>query len=158
MPVFHIPTSNLKKCVALASSGYTVASVFSVVVTTYLWYWACKKLNSSLILSQESGTVNLKGGWPDCVGPYKKHTVHVVSEGRDTLLFPSAPESKEQQNHLGTNNSGVGMIEAYRYGMATRDTHLSWKCTASVNVYTHVQILAHVNVHVGVQHRTTGIR
>ena len=38
---------------------------------THLWYWACRKLNSSLIRSHESETVNLKG-WPDWWGPCSK--------------------------------------------------------------------------------------
>ena len=38
---------------------------------TYLWYWACRKLNSSLIRSMDSTMFNLNGwGWPPgCVPP-----------------------------------------------------------------------------------------
>lgn len=39
---------------------------------TYLWYWACKKLNSSLIRSMDSTMFNLKGcgGWLPVCGPW----------------------------------------------------------------------------------------
>lgn len=43
--------------------------------TTYLWYCACRKLNSSLILSHESPTVNLKG-CPAWGGPCKETKMH----------------------------------------------------------------------------------
>lgn len=36
------------------------------------WYCACKKLNSSLILSHDSATVNLKG-WPGVCGPCRRN-------------------------------------------------------------------------------------
>lgn len=37
----------------------------------YLWYWACRNWNSSLILSHDSATVNLKPGWPGWWGAWK---------------------------------------------------------------------------------------
>jgi hypothetical protein len=42
---------------------------FSLGFGDYLWYWACKKLNSSLMRSHVSVTVNLNG-CPGCGGPY----------------------------------------------------------------------------------------
>lgn len=42
------------------------------IFLTYAWHWFCKKLNSSLILSQDSPTVNLIC-WPGCGGPWNKY-------------------------------------------------------------------------------------
>lgn len=43
-----------------------------ILCNHYLWYWACRNWNSSLILSQDSATVNLKPGWPGWCGAWKK--------------------------------------------------------------------------------------
>ncbi len=51
----------------------------------YLWYWAWRNWNSSLILSQDSATVNLKPGWPGWWGAWKKKKSFMWTVAKDNL-------------------------------------------------------------------------
>ena len=71
---------------------------------TDLWFCVCKKLNSSLIRSHDSGMVNLNG-WPGCGGPCQQsrhsHTATTVDqlyERPTTYMWPSS--NKQYNNNL----------------------------------------------------------
>lgn len=46
---------------------------------THLWYWFCKKLNSSLMRSQLSNMVSLNG-WFGCCGPFKIDNIRKLNK------------------------------------------------------------------------------
>lgn len=49
---------------------FSPGSQHSLLCSPHLWYWACRNWNSSLILSQDSATVNLKPGCPGWWGAW----------------------------------------------------------------------------------------
>ena len=61
-------SSNPKKCCKSDSRGWVIWYII-LIEDTYEWYCACRKLNSSLILSNVSAIVNFIG--PCGGGPCK---------------------------------------------------------------------------------------
>lgn len=74
-----------------------------MTVDTHEWYCACRKLNSSLILSHDSATVNLNG-WLGCGGPcgqkknVRKPSRHVSISGCDTYQSTRVPETSADRS------------------------------------------------------------
>lgn len=63
---------------------------------SYLWYWACRKLNSSFTRSHDSDTVNLKGcpGWG---GPWNQTHKNTITSllSQTTSRIQKSPKSEQ---------------------------------------------------------------
>jgi len=98
-------------------------------IIEYLWYWACKKLNSSLIRSQESPTENLNG-CPGCGGPCNTKTPLNVSMRRNPLtpLKPIIP--RDLFERLCCSVLSLLTWNRYRTGQKNVVTYISQKKAA----------------------------
>lgn len=77
---------------------------------TYVWYWACKKLNSSLIRSNVSTMVNFRG--PCGGGPYIIFgKVRSISKTSKSQSSKSNNAERDKEIKVGENKNKDGILE-----------------------------------------------
>lgn len=81
----------------------------------YLWYWACRNWNSSLILSHDSATVNLKPGWPGWWGAWKTTITsiklnYIPREAKFVFQRTHSAPAGSTSNISGPVNRGGGIF------------------------------------------------